>query len=360
MSKVIIIGSGCSRGTLGKKAPVSSEFGKYLNCPKKQWKWTEDYPYLEAAVKYFEHRVSDTSPKSWFLDKIWGAIDTRVKLQHVFNCDLKLPSAPQEPPKRKKIYEHNEHLWCKHGDDFGPAGFELRCAVTRVFGEDLEDDIGNITGKQCSLQEELNALKKDDSVISFNYDLLVEKMLCSIGKQPFTPTPWSKEVTKDNEILLTKPHGSVSWKAYTPEREKRPEMDKLVYEKDIDYYPKSCTEIFPGIIAPVPFKEQLLIPDIQRPVWNFHCLLIKQWSRLITELSKAEEVVIMGYAFPIEDLHALHIFAEAAAQNKSQTLKIRVYEKDCDRYSRISRNLCKLFKQNNLCIKYMGPVKPPD
>ena len=67
MSKVIIVGAGCSRGTLGKKAPVSSEFGKYLNCHKKRWNWTEDYPYLEAAVKYFEHRVPGTSLKSWYL-----------------------------------------------------------------------------------------------------------------------------------------------------------------------------------------------------------------------------------------------------------------------------------------------------
>ena len=182
-------------------------------------------------------------------------------------------------------------------------------------------------------------------------------MLCKIGKQPFTATPWSREKTKDNEILLIKPHGSLNWRAYNPERGRIPEMDKLVKEEEVNYDPKSCTEIFPGIIAPVPFKEQLLIPNIQSSVWNFHCLLVKQWSRLIKQLYDAKEIVIMGYSFPAEDLHAQHIFAEAVApRDKSQTLKIRVYEKH-HKYSCISKNIRKLINQNNLSIEYMGCVK---
>lgn len=98
MSNVIILGAGASRGTLGEKAPVSAEFGEYLN--KKVPCWHTKYPYLAAVVCFLKSRIPDTFEDSWALDKVWSAIDNRIKLRHVLN--LSLPDAPFPHSKMKK------------------------------------------------------------------------------------------------------------------------------------------------------------------------------------------------------------------------------------------------------------------
>jgi len=83
MTRVLLLGAGASRGTLGEKAPISAQFGKCLHRNIKDW--TNKYPYLSAAVKFFKERIQNTSMESWALDKIWGAIDNRVKLRYIIN-----------------------------------------------------------------------------------------------------------------------------------------------------------------------------------------------------------------------------------------------------------------------------------
>lgn len=100
MSCVILLGAGASKGTLGKQAPVAKDFGQYLN--ETVPTWSRNYPYLAAAIRFLEQRIPDTSEKSWSLDKVWSAIDNRVKLRYIWG--LGLSGAPFPPPNNKNIY----------------------------------------------------------------------------------------------------------------------------------------------------------------------------------------------------------------------------------------------------------------
>jgi hypothetical protein len=349
MSRVLILGAGASRGILCEKAPTSAEFGEYVHHHIKDWQ--VEFPYLKSSIEFFRKRIPDTYLIHWSLNTIWGAIDNRVKLMSIL--PLQIPEAPCQHPDNKNIYRYRWHLngSKQMQDHFGPAGFELRNLVTRVYGKELKAEISKAVHNGSSLRKELDKLENGDCIISFNYDLLVEKMLGE-GRY-FIPEP--EKSIPDNSILLCKPHGSVSWKLYYPECGRKSEiLSEPLCDQENDYYPDKNVEIQTGIIEPVPHKSRLINPEKH----SFNCLLAEQWRTLIDKISKAEEITIMGYAFPIEDEHAQYMFAEAAARRTDGKLRIKVYQLDFKSYQNVCKNLIGVFGLNaSINVEYMGKVQ---
>lgn len=346
MSKVVILGAGASRGTLGEKAPVSAKFGEYLN--KKVPCWNKEYPYLAAVVCFLKSRIPDTFEDSWALDKVWGAIDNRVKLRHVLG--LSLPGAPFPPPINKKIYKRDIDPW-------GLAGFELRCAVARIHGDELNCDIQKAADGNGTLKKVIEQLKPGDCVISFNYDLLSEKILKKTNnKRMIIANPYLDAADIKNGILLCKPHGSLNWIQRVPEKGWAVEISEDPIEEDkIDCDQEGVTTQ-PGIAGPVPFKSEIIFPELQRDVPYFFNLLVAQWRCAIEYLSKADKLIVLGYGFPPEDLHAHYLFAEAAAKRKcNNELQIEVYEKCKQRFKEVENEIKKIFKPKS--CKDMGTIK---
>ena len=199
MSTVTLLGAGATRGTLGEEAPAAAEFGQCLNHEVPDWSKT--YPYLAAVVSFLEPRIPKTSKESWALDKVWGAIDNRVKLRCILG--LSLPGAPFPPPQTKRIYS-------RHLDPWGLAGFELRCAVTRIYGARLNSAIQEAIKGSGTLKGELARLQVGDCVISFNYDLLAERLLTTVSKCVVRSNPWLETANTKDAVLLCKPHGCLS------------------------------------------------------------------------------------------------------------------------------------------------------
>ncbi len=356
MSRVILLGAGASRGTLREQAPVAAEFGEYLN--KRVPGWSKDYPYLAAVVRFLELRIPDTSEKSWGLDKVWGAIDNRVKLQHILG--LSLPDVPFPPPATKEIYKMN---W----DPFSFAGFELRWAVARVYGVALDSKIQKAAKGNGTVKKELEQLQPGDCVISYNYDLLAEKMLRELNKKVVMANPWLKITNANDAILLCKPHGSLNWKQRVPECGRAVQiLNRPMHQDEIDFDPAQNATIQPGIAAPVPFKSEIIFPELQLRngnVASFFNLLVAQWRCAIQRISDVERLVILGYGFPAEDLHAHYLFAEAAAERESnKKLEIEVYEKCEQSFEKVKKEIDKLFKPASCKYhcEYKGPVKPYD
>jgi len=347
MSRVFLVGAGASRGTLGENAPVSEEFGQYLN--KIEPCWNQKYPYLACAISFLEQRIKDTSKGKWALDKVWGAIDTRVKLQFIWG--LNLPGTPFLPPNEKKIYKTNLDPW-------GFAGFELRCVLARVYGNDLNIQIQKAVEGSCTLKMELVKLEPGDCVISFNYDLLVEKILEKLEKKINIAHPYLGPGNASYSILLSKPHGSLNWVYWSPENEISIQiLNEPMREDDIDFSFEQKATRQPGIAAPVPFKSEIISPELQvRKVPSFFYLLIAQWRWAIECLSKAEKLVILGYGFPREDIYLRYLFAEAAAKRKpDKKLEIEVYETE-QHYQEVKGEIEKIFKSVSR-IQYKGKVE---
>ena len=349
MRKVLVLGAGASSGTLRNRAPLSRHFGEYLD--EKVSDWTTQYPYLRGAIRFFKERLPDIGEKEWALDKVWGAIDDRVKLRYVFDLDLHIPGAPSPRPNNLRIYRRGV-------DDFGLAGFELKRAIVRVYGHDLESESRKVLDRNGTLASEIERLENGDCVISFNYDLLAEKIMKKKfgdkGRKIVKAIPGE---TVGEGVMLCKPHGSLSWRVRVPENYVEPKIepfDEPIEEAQVDYWPSLEAEIQPGIVAPVPFKEQIAIPEIQGRVRKFFCLLVEQWRQAIIKISGAEEITVAGYGFPMEDSHAVHMFCEAKARMRTKPT-IRLYQKkECS--DRVRKTIQKIFRDSN--VIECGEINP--
>lgn len=355
--KTILLGAGASNGTLGDKAPLARDFGKYLSDSK----YMDNYPYLSAVIESFKKWPSaifgeeGISDDNWPLDKIWGAIDNRVKLQDIVG--LELSGAPFPPPTNKKIYGISLDPW-------GLAGFELRCATTWVYGSRLKEEIEKAANRDCKVKKVFEDITAGDCIISFNYDCLAEKLLDSLRKDPhekiwILSNPYLDLKNDKDRILLCKPHGSLTWKQRSPENGKAVEiLEDPMVECDIDYCPSEKSTIQPGIIAPVPYKSELIIPELQqRKVPNFFSLLVSQWKNSMDRISKVDELIVMGYGFPPEDYHALYLFSNAVARRTSSLKSVTVYERNECTFECVKERIKGLFRIENDNIIYRGPVE---
>jgi len=349
MSRVILLGAGASRGTLGEQAPVAAEFGKHLS--KSNVDWSQKYPYLAASIRFLKPRIPDTSEESWALDKVWSAIDNRFKLQLIWGTSL--PGSPIPPPTTKRIYKENWGSWVL-------AGFELLCSVASVYGAALDSEIQKAMKGNGTVKRELNQLQSGDCVISFNYDLLVENTLGELSREVAIANPWLDTTNTNDAILLCKPHGSLNWKRWALENGRLVQiLNRSMKENEIDFDPTQNATIQPGIVAPVPYKSEIIFPESQPP--NFLRLLVAQWRCAIRCLSEAENLVVLGYGFPPEDLHAHYLFAEAAAKrNSDNKLEIEVYEKYKQRFDEVKEEIDELLEPASCKYhcEYRGPVEP--
>ncbi|MBI2909681.1 MAG: hypothetical protein HYX92_18735 [Chloroflexi bacterium] len=356
MSSVILLGAGASRGTLGEEAPSAADFGKYLG--KAVPGWADEYPHLAAVVRFLRLRIAKTSEKSWALDEVWGAIDNRVKLRRILG--LNLPGAPFPPPRTKTIYQRNLDAW-------GLAGFELRCALARVFGTALDSPIQKAAKGKGTMAATVKQLQPGDCVISFNYDLLVERIIEALGKRLVTANASSDSTDCGEAILLCKPHGSLNWRQTVPEDGRAVQiLGSAILESAIDFDPAQNATVQPVIIGPVPFKSELILPELQSSVSHSDNLLLAQWSCAIQHISEAERLVVLGYGFPSEDLHARFLFTEAAARRKSgENLEIEVYERSERQFTKVNEQIRAVFgpasrssKRYRISCTYRGEVLP--
>jgi len=227
------------------------------------------------------------------------------------------------------------------------AGFELKCAVTRVYGTALESKIQEAVKGNGTVKNEIKQLQSGDCIISFNYDLLAEKILRQHNKKVAVANPYSDTTNLKDAILLCKPHGSLSWKQWSPERGGSPKILNMpMQEWKIDFIREIGANILPGIIGPVPFKDEIIFSDLQLgEVPLFFNLVVAQWRSAIQCISETEKLVVLGYGFPPEDLHAHYLFAEAAAKRESdKELEIEVYEICGQRFNDVKKNIAEVLE----------------
>lgn len=345
MRTVLLLGAGASKGTLKESAPTSDEFGQGLNSIVCNWR--QEYRYLAAAIDFLKPRMPDTSEEAWALHEVWGAIDTRVKLRHIWG--LSLPGAPFP-----LVVKGVQVGWW---DPWGIAGFELRCVLARVYGEKLEGKIEEASKRSGSVKKELRALEPGDCVISFNYDLLAESVLDQLGKEWTRANRCYESSQGSNRILLCKLHGCLSWKGHFPEKEGQAVeiLDRPMRECEMRHDEHPC------LVAPVPFKSEIVDSALQlNKVPSFFHLLVAQWQFAIEYLLKADKLVVMGYGFPAEDRHAHYLFAEAAAKRgKAGELQIEVFETCQQRFNEVRTRIGKIFDASkcSYSCEYKGQVE---
>lgn len=189
---------------------------------------------------------------------------------------------------------------------------EVRRWILRVVADNL-----NIISSKKNIQRTSPisrfalSLKPKDVVITFNWDLSLERAL-----DEYTDIGWDYSFSpKGKEIALLKAHGSIDW-YQTEDIYKVPKDDKEPLDPDVGYIslikwwePRRVgrsREIAPYIIAPTYFKR--FQAEEIRNIWN----------NMYLALSQAKKITILGYSLPPQDLQARIILRSAIEQNKNE------------------------------------------
>ena len=150
-----------------------------------------------------------------------------------------------------------------------------------------------------------------DSVITFNYDLILEREMVDLGLAPTYPGPLMDYSGAFSEaklgLHLLKMHGSANW---------------LVCSrcKDVIYVrvPQEA-EISRAKSQPCPRCRQLsLLPFIVPPTWNKGIeekFIRPVWHKALEELMSAGRLFIVGYSLPDSDQFFKYLLGLALARN---------------------------------------------
>ena len=274
------LGAGCSRGTLkeSNSCPVSKDFREYL---AKCSTIGGQFKNLEIVFRYLD----ETFPKVG-LEELWSCIDHYAKFW-VQRCGFL-----------------REPKWNQ-----AEAVCELKRAVLRLCGSACEDAARAIRRtSKCTLVSILrNQVKSGDVVVSFNWDMLVERLAkkCELNFVHCSGRPRKNK----KEIKFVKPHGSVSWQVGRPPAI-LPFAPMLRVIREGDVKPgESPTE--PLLLGAVPMKSELIFE-----VAAHYCacavfkVIMDQWQAVVEAVRDADSFVVLGYSFPKEDQYGRFFFQE--------------------------------------------------
>jgi hypothetical protein len=142
----------------------------------------------------------------------------------------------------------------------------------------------------------------DAAIISFNWDLILDKLLFGEGLRAES---YGLSSTMGEGPILLKPHGSLNW--YDEKLAEHITDEKKVH---LDETGGDTVYAFTEFRSPRSKVGRMYFPLIVPPVYlkRFDRPLFKAlWQRCTSTLSTAQKVVFLGYSMPLADLHAQFI-----------------------------------------------------
>ncbi len=169
-----------------------------------------------------------------------------------------------------------------------------------------------------------------DTIITFNYDTVVEEALKSLGL-PFAygdpeNTVWTSEEANraaadaGDRLRILKLHGSVNWVAG---------HEAMYSPADREIKAHGVIKDFERCIGSLKNYEDVRmrghIPLLVAPTWQkvFSGYLAAIWKEAVQALNTATRVIILGYSMPATDQHFKYLLA-AGLQNNISLRKILV------------------------------------
>lgn len=327
--KVVLIGAGASAGTVGAMAaPMARDFGQRL--AELVPNWPEAFPNLAQAVDQWA-ALAGGDPARWPLDGVWTLVDNYAKLRPILE-HLGLPEYPA-------------------------VSTELRRAILEVYGQLCVEMLPY--EPEGTLVDVLRKLSIGDAVVSMNYDVLVEEIAHRCGIELVLADPRNRRPVGAG-IILAKPHGSVSWRQWVPEQGRRVRLEDVAMAPAEVGPAAGGGTCQPLVVGPVPFKSDILSPEImvRGDTPDAYAVLAHQWREACRALQQADEVVVVGYGFPAEDLYARFLFQEARRAAANQRCAVTLYERP-ERRVEVSAAIIEISAGlgRPVEIDYRGPVE---
>jgi len=373
-NRVFIFGAGVSKAVAG--APVMKELFSKMRERYEYEKKRTDIPGRNNRVLWFE-RIER------FMDKLESEAKRRFSRIEKNEKNLQIKSTIQEDIEYliTLLDIHTEHSamfkFNQPGVDwdtypFIPFIYTNREEIREVRGSlqvylylclcNLEDE--------CGLLEKFfrEHLKRNDHLITFNYDLLIEKALWKIsrwspvvgylGVDQFQYKEDKKRLIESgyehSAYRILKLHGSMNWKWEYPGL--CPETHPVITLDDLEKGGFSL----PGLegILKRPSMKDLIGRDYEggySPPWILPSyvkvfgkapFLVKIWREAQRILTQAKRVVMLGYSFPQADSQSQLLLASLP-----DDCSILIVNPDADI---IKTRMNKLFQSSEILAKNMG------
>jgi hypothetical protein len=166
----------------------------------------------------------------------------------------------------------------------------VQCLLRKAHGKDT-----------CTYHQELlNRLGRNDTVISFNYDLVAERALRPTAEQRSIEFDRSLygfgESSRRNLPPILKLHGSSNWRFHT---NAQLEVRTKSWD-DFDSKPGYRGHVGVGTEFPIflPFWDK----RIEKRPW------LDLWKKAYKRLSASQRIIVWGYSLPQTDIKAQHLF----------------------------------------------------
>jgi hypothetical protein len=315
--RALFLGAGASAGTV-ENAPVSRDFGRVLAQVT-----SRPYEELRRIVALLGYSWSD-----WPLDQVWRQVDYYSKLHEAISID-----APD--PKESGI---------KH-------------ALLEVFGKrcDRASDALPI-GANYTLGRLIDSLGPGDTLVSFNYDLIAERLARRMHKKL---RPASVDGARSETITLAKPHGSASWSTQIVGH-----FDQSPVDRGPVYDSLLPDEIqrgrHPFLLGAVPIKSEL-IREVQKAAGrpDIFDVVASQWREVGHAVQHAQTLVVAGYGFPPDDEYGRFLISEALRRRfRSNRLRIELFSRE-ETSLEVASRIRELFGDHVVALTPCGPVLPP-
>ena len=188
---------------------------------------------------------------------------------------------------------------------------QLRKKLIYIMGQVLEVKLLQYTNGSL-VRAFLNSLSQQDSIISMNYDLIIENGVLNRGGvvDYHIPTQGNQRLFTDNGAAKTsiyKLHGSLNW-LYCPVCQvllssnwRKQALEALVHDVNCN---KCGTQLEPILITPSFLK-------------NYNNSFIAEiWRKAQKQLQQADEIFFVGYSMPDADIGLRMYFTRAVYANK--------------------------------------------
>lgn len=328
MKTVYILGAGASHGNSlpdeNQKPPLTKEFLKSAlkNPDIRIDGWHKDYK--EILNKTFN--IDEKSLESENIEVILSLAYAQRMLSDI------------------TIEEGNNNSFFKEYQN-GNHIFE---SIAYLIHETIRYYTSFLKEKDCEFHKKLvEKLDDHDTIISFNYDLIIDFSVFRSGKikfdvksdygikfdnifEPFRHKHvWRQlsNLNENNNPDLLKLHGSINW-FFQPKSRKNQEQEKLYIVdlndilinnlENITYIP-NYNYLYQVIIPPLGEKLSFLKPEeanLWEKVWSI------LWKKAYESLFNCDRVIIIGYSLPELDINAHWLLRRTMAENKNAKIII--------------------------------------
>jgi hypothetical protein len=206
--------------------------------------------------------------------------------------------------------------------------------------EAIRDQFDAIRSAPTPLYDGLaRVLRPDDTVITFNYDLGVERALRAVGLWDVkTGYGFSiEDGATASPVKVLKPHGSTNWRALLfggqtgffvgngsslgtrPVLFFRPDLEYLGYPNFVDQLCRGFDTAvsLPAMIMPA-LPKQFYFATTYGKEWKDFWDYV--WQRAEQSIANADEVIVIGYSLPVADERARSMLLDSVNKNVRLTI----------------------------------------